>query len=76
VQLTEELVTMLDQLAASTGQSRSHLIREALWRYLDDELRVRTDTQMVDGYVQAPETDDEVTVAELALRESIAEEPW
>ena len=76
VQLTDELVAMLDRLAASTKRSRSEVIREALWAYLDHEARARADSRIVEGYTRLPETDDEVESAEIALRESIAEEPW
>ncbi len=76
VQLTDELVAMLDELAASTKRSRSELIREALRVYLHDEARARTDARLVDAYTTSPESDEEVAAAEVALRESIAEEPW
>lgn len=74
VQLSDELVIALDQVAASTGASRSELIRRAIAAYLADELAASDDQRIVDGYTRIPHEVDAFTTA-LAVA-SIAQEPW
>ncbi len=74
VQLTEELVALLDERAARSGRSRSALIREALEEYLRDEREAAIDRAIVEGYTRIPEEDD--PWVELGARRMIAEEPW
>ena len=74
VQLTDELLAALDQHAATSGRSRSELIRDAIELYLTDELEKRVDRQIVRGYSRIPQEDD--PWAEAMARESIAAEPW
>lgn len=76
VQFTEDLLVLLDQRAATTGRSRSDLIREAVANYLSSDRQAFLDTLVVEGYERLPEPADELGWAEAALRESIAEEPW
>lgn len=74
VQLTQELVAALDQVAAERGLSRSHLIREAIEAYLADTLDAAIDREIIEAYRRQPQTADPAW--EAALRESIAAEPW
>jgi metal-responsive CopG/Arc/MetJ family transcriptional regulator len=74
VQLTDDLLAALDQHAAATGRSRSDLIREAVERFIDEELDRRIDRQIVRGYTRIPQEED--PWAEALARESIAAEPW
>ncbi len=74
VQLTDELLALLDEHAAKTGRSRSDLIREAVERYLAGERDAAIDRAIVEAYTRIPEEDD--PWIELLARESIAEEPW
>jgi metal-responsive CopG/Arc/MetJ family transcriptional regulator len=74
VQLSDDLLAALDQHAASSGRSRSELIREAIERYIHDELERDIDRQIVDGYRRVPQEPD--PWVEARARESIAEEPW
>jgi len=76
VQLTSDLLTLLDRRAATTGCSRSELIRDAVASYLADDRDAALDAEMVEAYRLAPETTEELAWAEAALRETIAEEPW
>jgi metal-responsive CopG/Arc/MetJ family transcriptional regulator len=59
VQLTEELLSEIDELAARTGRNRSDLAREAL----DDLLRkfraADNTRRDVEGYTRFPQADDE-----------------
>jgi predicted DNA-binding protein len=74
VQLTDELLAALDQLAVATGRSRSDLIREAIDHYLGSTAADEADRRIVDGYNQKPQEAD--PWAEAVARESIAAEPW
>lgn len=76
VQLTNDLLTLLDRRAAATGCSRSELIRDAVASYLADDRDAALDAEMVEAYRRVPEPVEEMVWAEAALRESIAEEPW
>jgi Arc/MetJ-type ribon-helix-helix transcriptional regulator len=60
VQLTEDLVALLDREAARRGVSRSALIRTALEEFLQDDHEAAISRRIVDGYVRIPpETPDE-----------------
>ena len=74
VQLTDELLSALDQHAATTGRSRSDLIREAIDRYLADSAADQVDRRIAEGYRRTLPADD--VWAEAVARESIAAEPW
>ena len=76
VQLTNDLLLLLDQRAAATGCSRSELIRQAVASYLATDREAALDAQIVEGYHRVPETAEELAWADADLRESIAEEPW
>lgn len=76
VQLNDDLLDLLDRRAAATARSRSELIREAVTAYVADDRRALIDAQIVASYQRTPETADEVAVATIALRDSIADEPW
>lgn len=55
VQLTNDLVELLDQRAARAGVSRSQLIREAVEEFLASERKGLVDRQIVDGYTKVPQ---------------------
>lgn len=76
VQLSDELVSVLDQRAANDGRSRSAVIREAIEQYLETEIDAVISRRIVEGYTRIPQTDDEpIWDDEDALR-VIDEEPW
>jgi len=54
VQLTDELVMLLDREAARRGVSRSALIRRALEEFLGDDREAMISRRIVDGYTQIP----------------------
>lgn len=76
VQLSDELVAMLDQRAAQQRRSRSDLIREALEAFLAADAEAEISRQIVEGYRRIPQTADELRWAELGARRMIEEEPW
>ncbi len=76
VQLSERLLSLLDERAAREGRSRSDLIREAIDAYLDEEEQKRIRREIVEGYERAPETEEELAAAKREGRAAIREEPW
>lgn len=54
VQLTDELVALLDQEAGRRGVSRSALIREAVDAYLLGSREALVSRQIVEGYRRVP----------------------
>jgi metal-responsive CopG/Arc/MetJ family transcriptional regulator len=75
VQLSSELVAALDQRAASTGRSRSELIRMAIEAYLAADRAAAIDRQIVEGYSRLPPGELD-RVAGAARQRLIREEPW
>jgi Arc/MetJ-type ribon-helix-helix transcriptional regulator len=60
VQLTEDLVALLDREAERRGVSRSALIRTAIEEFLRNDREATISRRIVDGYVRIPpETPDE-----------------
>lgn len=74
VQLTDELVALLDERAARSGRSRSDIIRTAIERELAADAEAAIDAAIVEGYTRIPQEPD--PWAEIAARESVAAEPW
>jgi metal-responsive CopG/Arc/MetJ family transcriptional regulator len=74
VQLSDELLALLDEKAAKEGVSRSRLIRRAIECLLDEERKAAIDAAIVEGYTRIPDEDD--PWAHAAARRSIADEPW
>jgi metal-responsive CopG/Arc/MetJ family transcriptional regulator len=74
VQLSDELLALLDERAARSGRSRSALVREAVEQYLSSDIEARIDAAIVAGYERLPQAADRW--AEIAGREAIAAEPW
>ena len=57
VQLTDELVALLDRRAAAEGVSRSKLIRDLLGQALTEEREAELSERIVAGYSRAPQSD-------------------
>ena len=74
VQLTEELLSALDERAARSGRYRSDLIREAIERYVADDISARIDAAVVAGYKSVPQEAD--PWSDMVARQMIAAEPW
>jgi len=55
VQLTDELVELLDRRAAVRGVSRSALIREALEEALHEDREAEVSRQIAEGYGRVPQ---------------------
>jgi metal-responsive CopG/Arc/MetJ family transcriptional regulator len=75
VQLSDELLALLDERAARSGLSRSELIRTAVERELAADAEAAVDAAIVAGYTRTPPPEVDPWV-EAAAAESIAAEPW
>ena len=70
VQLTDELVELLDQRAERERKSRSALIREAVEAHLEDEIRAEIARQYREAYTRVPQTEEELAFTDWAARET------
>jgi metal-responsive CopG/Arc/MetJ family transcriptional regulator len=75
VQLTDELLALLDERAAKSGRSRSEIIRAAVERELAAERETAIDKAIVDGYTRIPPPERDPW-ADASAKRSIADEPW
>jgi predicted transcriptional regulator len=75
VQLTDDLLALLDERAEAEGRSRSALIREAIEHYLAADLAARRDRAIVDGYRRIPPPEPYELQRSAAIA-SIEAEPW
>lgn len=55
VQLSDELLAVLDEAASRRGTSRSALIRSAIERFLTDDAEAVVTRQIVEGYRRTPQ---------------------
>jgi predicted DNA-binding protein len=82
VQLTDELVELLDRESARRGQSRSALIREAIEAHLHDDIEADISRRIVEAYKRVPVTEDELEWADattddaMRMLEEEEEESW
>jgi len=76
VQLTDELVERLDELAEHTGRSRSAMVRDAVERYVVTESEAEKDRRLVEGYTRFPDDGEFAAMAEDSLRRMLDEESW
>ena len=74
VQLSDELLSLLDERAARSGRSRSAVVREALELYLASDEQAALDAVIVDAYTRVPQPPDRWL--EAVARDTIAAESW
>ena len=76
VQLSEELIRQLDEVAERRGESRSAVVREAVTKYVVTETEAEKDRRLVEGYTKFPPDDEFDAWAEQSAREMFEEESW
>lgn len=82
VQLSDDLVRVLDERAAREGKSRSALIREAIDAHLHDEIEAEQVRRYVEAYRRMPQTEEELEWGRRRARDTLArldaeeDEPW
>jgi predicted DNA-binding protein len=57
VQLSDELLSLLDAAAQRRGSSRSALVREAVAAYLHDEQEAELSRRIVEAYTRVPQAE-------------------
>lgn len=75
MQLSDELVALLDERAARRSVSRSELIRTAIESYVASDEDSAIDAAIVEGYTRIPPPVHDPW-ADAAARRSILDEPW
>jgi predicted transcriptional regulator len=80
VQLSDEILTVLDREATRRRMSRSALIREAIDAHFHDAIEAEIDRRIVEAYTRYPPTEEEfdwsAEWAEWQARRAIRQEPW
>lgn len=76
VQLTDELLKKLDEVADLKGVSRSALVRDAVERYVVAESEAEMDRRLVEAYTRLPDDNEFDALAEADLRDLLKEESW
>jgi metal-responsive CopG/Arc/MetJ family transcriptional regulator len=76
ISLPRELLKSVERLRRETGESRSALVQRALREVISQKKRAEDLRRYVEGYLAAPETADEISAAEAAAGQLLAEEPW
>ncbi len=61
VQLSDELLALLDHQAERRRVSRSQVVREAVERYTHDEREAEIDRSIVEGYTRIPQESDPIS---------------
>lgn len=73
----DELAAAVDALVDSgVVASRSEAVRMALTRLVDQHARAEIGARIVKGYVETPQTEDEIAWGDEATARMIADEPW
>lgn len=73
----DKLAAAVDALVASgVVASRSEAVRMALIRLVDQHARAEIGARIVKGYVETPQTEEEIAWGDEATARMIADEPW
>lgn len=75
VQLSDDLLALLDERAGMARISRSELVRRAIRQYIESDREAEIDRAIIEGYTRIPPPERDPW-AEAAARRSIREEPW
>ena len=76
ISLREDLLRDVERERRASGESRSEFFRRAVEALLRRERDREAIEQYIQGYLQHPETEDEVRWIEAASQEALAENPW
>lgn len=75
VQLSDDLLALLDERAGMACISRSELVRRAIRQYVESDREAEIDRAIIEGYTRIPPPERDPWAEASALR-SIREEPW
>lgn len=75
--IDDTLASLVDDLVADgVAESRSDAVRKGLRSLVDQHRRSQIADKIVGGYVEHPQTDDDVAWADAATRAMISDESW
>ena len=75
--IDDDLARSIDRLIAEgVVESRSDAVRKGLQALIESTRRRRTADEIIAGYTQLPQTENEVAWADQATVQMIADEPW
>ena len=75
--IDNDLAKSIDQLIADgVAESRSDAVRKGLQALIEQTRRRRTADEIIAGYKDHPQTEDEIPWADQATVQMIAYEPW
>ena len=77
IRIDEKLATDVDRLVAEgIVDSRSDAVRQGLRSLIDAHQRKTTADAIIQGYIDTPQSIEEVAWSDEATRRMIADEPW
>jgi metal-responsive CopG/Arc/MetJ family transcriptional regulator len=76
ISLPAGLLEMAEQERRVRGESRSEFFRHALEAYLQEKRQREEIARYIKGYREQPESEEEITVAELQSIGAFSGEPW
>ena len=76
VQLDDELVASLDELASAEGVSRSELIRRGTVALLNAAKELEDERRFAEGYAHDPQGDELDAVWDALAIETLKDLPW
>jgi Arc/MetJ-type ribon-helix-helix transcriptional regulator len=75
--IDDDLARSIDRLIAEgVVESRSDAVRKGLQALIESTRRRRTADEIIAGYTQLPQTENEVAWVDQATVQMIADEPW
>lgn len=76
VSLPADLLVLAQRLQNERGATRSALVREALERFIREEQEREAVERYIQGYLEQPETEEEIRASEQLAIEALALDPW
>lgn len=76
IQLSDELISQLDEVVEEQGRSRSAIVRDAVERYVATESIAAKDRRLIEAYARVPDDGEWADWAEAGLRDLLEEESW
>lgn len=76
ISLPEEMLAAVEREIQGSGESRSEFFRRAVETFFKLQQEQALSEQYVRGYVQMPETDEEVEAARSVVKTILAQEVW
>ena len=76
ISLPQDVLEAIEDARRASGESRSQFLRRAVEAYLRRQKERELDEQYIRGYVEKPETPQEIGGVYSAGLAALAQEPW